>query len=729
MKGRKPPAIHHHPNGAPDEGHEEYTVLLTAQTKRESLTSGSRLFVLVLLAITLATAIPRILFGISEFIEYDGYWHIFIAQQDTWPRFWQDVYDNAHPPLFFLLLKVALHFGRNLLVYRSISLISGIVSVYLVGSIARKLTQSEARGYQAALAYGFAMPAIIIACEVRSYMLSVVFVLASFSALIDIALAEDSRAEIKARAAFAIWAILACLSEYFAFFYCGAALLLLFGRFALSRKTRVAGRQPQLRMEIATAAPVVALIAILYFSHAAHLATIQGHLLPYYFDRHGMESVGRFVLRNSTNLLNSFLPLEGAGSPVPLMIGVLAILAGIAVAFTLRRRNDGFAITGRWTLAVTTFTLFAIIAAAIDGKYPYGGDLRQQFILFPLLVLSLAVAIEVAARYLARKAPNAGRLAANVVLASVAAGVGIAQYVQYPKVSTNVLEPQMADFDHLEPTPAAVYLDQFNLITFFLYHHDWKWSIAPQQPVPNVDIFRLRKGSSQMLVFRDKERWDADPDDSALYKHFAQGLQSTPQLSLFSVRQSPPKSPFESVRSVESEILKDAANAGICVQRFFVNPTEWYVTFRQSGCPVIKLAPENGGAPAVTSRTESSGQTDDSSVAIQYVGAWTHRLFYNAYKDTLSYSKDAGGLARFVFDGPNIVYGFTKAANRGIAEVRIDGISKGKLDLYAPSTQWQQQVAYDGLGPGKHTLEVVITGNKNPKSTDTYIDVDWLATR
>ena len=52
-----------------------------------------------LVLIALISAVPRLLLGASQFIEYDGYWHVFIAQQDRWSNFWEDIRVNAHPPL------------------------------------------------------------------------------------------------------------------------------------------------------------------------------------------------------------------------------------------------------------------------------------------------------------------------------------------------------------------------------------------------------------------------------------------------------------------------------------------------------------------------------------------------------------------------------------------------------------------------------------------------------
>src|SRR4051812_48590275 len=117
-------------------------------------------FGLFLVLIAAIAAIPRLLLGATQFIEYDGYWHVFIAQQDNWHNFWSEINANAHPPLYFLLLKFAMRFGRSLLVYRSISLLTGVLSVFLVGWIAGKLTRSRIWAYQAALAYGLALPAI-----------------------------------------------------------------------------------------------------------------------------------------------------------------------------------------------------------------------------------------------------------------------------------------------------------------------------------------------------------------------------------------------------------------------------------------------------------------------------------------------------------------------------------------------------------------------------------------
>ncbi len=271
----------------------------------------------ILFLIALAAAVPRLLLGASQFIEYDGYWHVFIAQQDNWASFWADIYANAHPPLYFLLLKAVLHLGHSLLVYRSISILTGVASVYLVGRIALKITESNARAYQSALAYGLALPGIVVSCEVRSYMLSVFFVLVSFLRFCW-NVTEHDQCQIAGR----VCSRAAILASSVALFRVllrrrGRRFGLLLGRFA--------ARRDKAAVEAATSLPVIATILTLYLVHAGQLATIQGHLLPYYYDPSGHETMAAFLFRNCRNFVNLFSPFAIANGAVALGVLILAL--------------------------------------------------------------------------------------------------------------------------------------------------------------------------------------------------------------------------------------------------------------------------------------------------------------------------------------------------------------------------------------------------------------------
>lgn len=671
-------------------------------------------FYFVLLVITVASAIPGILLGSSQFIEYDGYWHVFIAQQDTWNRFWSDIQVNAHPPLFFLLLKAAIHLGRSALIYRSISLISGAGAVFAVGCIARKVTLSPAWAGLAALAYGLSLPAIIMACEVRSYMLSVFFVLLSFQFFLGFAVPEVRANTNRLRIGFTVCAILACLSHFFAFFYVGGAAVVLVLSYVV-RRWRAA--RASWKAEIITILPVLVVVYILYATHAGALAQIQGHLVPYYLDDNSDESVPSFIWRNGINLVNLFSPF-----PVPggiLFAGFLAglLIIGTATAFLLVRSANIASVRAFVTILLSAIMLIAIIQSAVSGKYPFGGDLRQQFLLFPFLVICFAIASD----QLTSRLPWPLRNSLAAVAAVAALSVSLYRYAKYPKVSTELGGARMQSFNNLDPTPKAVYLDQFNLILFFIHHHQWQWSaIEPKTPAPGVEIHRLRLGGQEMLVFRDTEEWNADPDNRAVYEKIARAMSAsnTREVDVFASRQTPPKAPFLNLKMVRRTILAEAAKSELCPQKMSIDPTGWYIILRTFGCNAPEIKP-----------LQLQGAFDDASEEVDYAGEWTHATLPLAAGGTEASSRSPQASAHLDFVGTEVMYVYSKANNRGVAAVKIDGVARQDIDLYSPAIVWQSKTLFSDLGPGKHTIQISVSGAKNAKATDSVVDVDGFVVR
>jgi hypothetical protein len=73
-----------------------------------------------------------------------------------------------------------------------------------------------------------------------------------------------------------------------------------------------------------------------------------------------------------------------------------------------------------------------------------------------------------------------------------------------------------------------------------------------------------------------------------------------------------------------------------------------------------------------------------------------------------------------------LTYVFTKAANRGIAAVTIDGDGKGRIDLYSVDPQWRSSVRFAGLGGGRHLLVIRVTGESRAGATGKFVDLDAL---
>jgi hypothetical protein len=124
------------------------------------------------------------------------------------------------------------------------------------------------------------------------------------------------------------------------------------------------------------------------------------------------------------------------------------------------------------------------------------------------------------------------------------------------------------------------------------------------------------------------------------------------------------------------------------------------------------------------------GTYDDRDPLINYTGAWLHdRQFKQASSGSITYSNQPGDSFKLFFSGTAIEYVYTKALNRGTAEVWIDRKKLAAIDQYAPSIEWQQRTVFSGLASGPHTIEVRVTGERNPGSSGLYVDLDALVVK
>ncbi len=122
-----------------------------------------------------------------------------------------------------------------------------------------------------------------------------------------------------------------------------------------------------------------------------------------------------------------------------------------------------------------------------------------------------------------------------------------------------------------------------------------------------------------------------------------------------------------------------------------------------------------------------AGTYDDSDSRICLHAAWTRDTqFVDADRHTLTYSNIPGASASFAFRGDAITYVYTRAANRGVAEVFVDGQLKDRADFYSANTLWRSRTRYEGLGPGAHVIQIRVTGEHNSRACDSYVDLDAL---
>jgi len=123
--------------------------------------------------------------------------------------------------------------------------------------------------------------------------------------------------------------------------------------------------------------------------------------------------------------------------------------------------------------------------------------------------------------------------------------------------------------------------------------------------------------------------------------------------------------------------------------------------------------------------TLAPGHYDDQDQRVEYKGKWwPDHQFPQSAGQSITYSDKPGDTFRIAFTGSAITYVFTKALNRGIAEVKIDGGTPVRINEYSAATKWQEKERFGGLNPGAHTLEVRVSGDKDPASGGLFVDLD-----
>lgn len=488
----------------------------------------------LLLAVVIAAAVPRIWLAMHQHIEYDGWWHVFIARESAWRNFWRDVRYNAHPPLFFLLLKFACLFGKSRLIYRSVSLIAGLLAVHLMGSIGKRITDSRLLGALCAATFGFSVSAIIVSNEVRSYMLAVAFMLAAIPPFLEIVALKPGRWSF---VLIATALTLAITSHYSAVFFLFATvgtpiIIALFNRGYRGRLTQFVANHAA-RLAIAWGIPLLA-TAFAYRIHIRMWNAAMNYMPQFYFHR-GEETVALYLERSIFATYNLFSPIaaQHAAGTIAILIPATLLMAVVLTAWFPPTREI------RTAIPVVLLALMAgqIALAGLFDRYPFGGHLRHQFVLFPFIILSLFALAGIAiSRFRAR---SAAALVSIVIAAAIAANAW-SSWRAFHIAPDELRTREVAEFRRTVPSPENVYLDQFNSIFFFSHYHDWDWRFSGYGPENDrAERYTVTRKGRSIRVVRAAHRWNLDPLDPGVYESLRRSIDLLPgdSISLFCIKQ------------------------------------------------------------------------------------------------------------------------------------------------------------------------------------------------
>jgi hypothetical protein len=123
------------------------------------------------------------------------------------------------------------------------------------------------------------------------------------------------------------------------------------------------------------------------------------------------------------------------------------------------------------------------------------------------------------------------------------------------------------------------------------------------------------------------------------------------------------------------------------------------------------------------------GYYDDCDPAILFRGDWEKQsAIHGPDRDTNARAQTPGAEISIAFEGRELHYVHAMGPDYGIASVTIDGQAKEPIDLYYKDLDWQHKSNFV-LQPGRHLAVIRITGEKNPASAGTRVDLDSFEIR
>ncbi len=119
--------------------------------------------------------------------------------------------------------------------------------------------------------------------------------------------------------------------------------------------------------------------------------------------------------------------------------------------------------------------------------------------------------------------------------------------------------------------------------------------------------------------------------------------------------------------------------------------------------------------------------TGTGNYQFEYTGTWNLGIKKGRFHDDDQYSYTAGDCFTFRFHGTQVQMYVATAPHHGIASVSVDGGEPFDVDLYSPTAEdnvmiWESNV----LPIGDHTVQVCVSGRKNPAGTGITVSIDRM---
>ena len=182
--------------------------------------------------------------------------------------------------------------------------------------------------------------------------------------------------------------------------------------------------------------------------------------------------------------------------------------------------------------------------------------------------------------------------------------------------------------------------------------------------------------------------------------------------------------------AIERYQLQQSTNGGSWVNVALASPTALEATVNLAPGTTyrfrVRAFDTAGNLSAwATGASFTVGLLQEDAAGLAYSGTWTRAPLAGASGGSVMHANGAGATVSHTFTGRGVALVMDEAPNRGIAEVRLDGTLVATLDLYDADTLVRRVLYTTSFaGVGTHTVELRVTGTRNPLSTSRRVDLD-----
>jgi hypothetical protein len=124
--------------------------------------------------------------------------------------------------------------------------------------------------------------------------------------------------------------------------------------------------------------------------------------------------------------------------------------------------------------------------------------------------------------------------------------------------------------------------------------------------------------------------------------------------------------------------------------------------------------------------TTSWIRTEQNGSGVVYGGTgWTTLSNSSASGGSFHYARLSGNTVTFSFTGTGVRWIGQSSPYGGIANVQVDGVSAGSVNMYTAGTIYKK-ILFErtGLSNAAHTLRISVTGTSSPSAQSTTVYAD-----